>query len=170
MGKVLNTPCMTVNWEIRVTFKVHGKSTELFDYSFAIWYAKERMQPGPVFGSKDHFSGLVVILDTYIITMDLIMNYPNAVVVVSVCNKFLLGVSRNSLGDLKFFFGFNDNKQFLRNITGTFKVECPMFKYCQVFSDFKTVCFDSPSRANNGVPSFLNFMASFYKNNFLIDV
>uniref|UniRef100_A0A1A9ZLB7 L-type lectin-like domain-containing protein n=1 Tax=Glossina pallidipes TaxID=7398 RepID=A0A1A9ZLB7_GLOPL len=58
-------PCMTVNWEIHVTFKVHGKGTELFGDGFAIWYTKERMQPGTVFGSKDHFSGLVVILDTY---------------------------------------------------------------------------------------------------------
>ncbi|KAL9924038.1 vesicular integral-membrane protein VIP36-like isoform X2 [Glossina fuscipes] len=45
-----------VNWKIHVTFKVHGKGTELFGDGFAIWYAKERMQPGPVFGSKDNFS------------------------------------------------------------------------------------------------------------------
>ncbi|KAI9576774.1 hypothetical protein GQX74_010756 [Glossina fuscipes] len=56
---------MSVNWKIQVTFKVHGKGTELFGGRFAIWYAKERMQPGPVFGSKDNFSVLVVILDTY---------------------------------------------------------------------------------------------------------
>lgn len=58
-------PCLTKNWEVHVTFKVHGKGTELFGDGFAIWYTKERMQPGPVFGSKDHFSGLAVILDTY---------------------------------------------------------------------------------------------------------
>lgn len=29
------------------------------------WYVKERMMPGPVFGSKDYFSGLAVIIDTY---------------------------------------------------------------------------------------------------------
>uniref|UniRef100_A0A1B0A8V2 L-type lectin-like domain-containing protein n=1 Tax=Glossina pallidipes TaxID=7398 RepID=A0A1B0A8V2_GLOPL len=61
----LSKPCMTVNWEIHVTFKVHGKGTELFGDGFAIWYTKDRMQPGTVFGSKDNFSGLVVILDTY---------------------------------------------------------------------------------------------------------
>jgi len=65
-GAIWNySPCMTKNWEVHVTFKVHGKGTELFGDGFAIWYAKERMIQGPVFGSKDHFSGLVVILDTY---------------------------------------------------------------------------------------------------------
>lgn len=56
---------MTRNWELHVTFKVHGKGNELFGDGFSIWYTKERMQPGPVFGSKDYFSGLAVILDTY---------------------------------------------------------------------------------------------------------
>ncbi|XP_004536069.1 vesicular integral-membrane protein VIP36 [Ceratitis capitata] len=59
------SPVMTRNWEIHVTFKVHGKGTELYGDGLAIWYTKERMQPGPVFGSKDYFSGLAVILDTY---------------------------------------------------------------------------------------------------------
>ncbi|XP_061391240.1 vesicular integral-membrane protein VIP36-like, partial [Musca vetustissima] len=59
------SPCLTKKWEVHVTFKVHGKGTERFGNGFAIWYTKERMQPGPVFGSKDHFSGLAVILDTY---------------------------------------------------------------------------------------------------------
>jgi len=58
-------PVMTRNWEVHVGFKVHGKGTELFGDGFAIWYTKERMQTGPVFGSKDHFSGLAIILDTY---------------------------------------------------------------------------------------------------------
>ena len=30
-----------------------------------IWYAKERMIQGPVFGSKDFFHGLAIVLDTY---------------------------------------------------------------------------------------------------------
>ncbi|XP_037946320.1 vesicular integral-membrane protein VIP36 [Teleopsis dalmanni] len=59
------SPVLSRNWEVQVTFRVHGKGTELFGDGLAIWYAKERMQPGPVFGSKDHFLGLVVILDTY---------------------------------------------------------------------------------------------------------
>ncbi|XP_036673271.2 vesicular integral-membrane protein VIP36 [Drosophila suzukii] len=59
------SPVMTRNWEVHVGFKVHGKGSELFGDGFAIWYTKERMQTGPVFGSKDHFSGLAIILDTY---------------------------------------------------------------------------------------------------------
>ncbi|KAI9575610.1 hypothetical protein GQX74_011711 [Glossina fuscipes] len=49
----ISMPWITVNWEIHVTFKVQGKGTELFRDGFAIWYAKERMQPGPVFGSDN---------------------------------------------------------------------------------------------------------------------
>jgi mannose-binding lectin 2 len=48
-----------------VQFKVHGKGSDLFGDGLAIWYAKDRMQSGPVFGSKDFFHGLGVILDTY---------------------------------------------------------------------------------------------------------
>lgn len=57
--------CMVQNWELIVQFKVHGKGKELFGDGMALWYAKERMVPGPVFGSKDHFQGLAIILDTY---------------------------------------------------------------------------------------------------------
>lgn len=46
-------------------FKVHGKGKELFGDGFAIWYAKDRMEGGPVFGNKDFFQGLAIILDTY---------------------------------------------------------------------------------------------------------
>jgi len=31
----------------------------------AIWYTRERMKHGPVFGNKDFFAGLAVIIDTY---------------------------------------------------------------------------------------------------------
>lgn len=56
---------MTRNWELNVQFKVHGKGKELYGDGMAIWYAKDRMQQGPVFGNKDYFSGLAIILDTY---------------------------------------------------------------------------------------------------------
>lgn len=46
-------------------FKVHGRGKELFGDGLALWYVRERMQPGPVFGSKDLFQGLAIILDTY---------------------------------------------------------------------------------------------------------
>jgi len=65
-GAIWNTsPCMSRNWELHVTFKIHGKGNELYGDGMAIWYAKDRMELGNVFGSKDLFSGLAIILDTY---------------------------------------------------------------------------------------------------------
>lgn len=48
-----------------MNFKVTGKGKELFGDGFAIWYAKDRLVPGTVFGSKDNFFGLAIIMDTY---------------------------------------------------------------------------------------------------------
>lgn len=65
-GAIWNSvPCMTQNWEININFKVSGKGKELFGDGFAIWYARDRLVTGPVFGSKDNFMGLAIILDTY---------------------------------------------------------------------------------------------------------
>uniref|UniRef100_A0A0K2SVF1 Vesicular integralmembrane protein VIP36like [Nasonia vitripennis] n=3 Tax=Lepeophtheirus salmonis TaxID=72036 RepID=A0A0K2SVF1_LEPSM len=65
-GIIWNTvPLMSQNWELHVTFKVTGTVKDLFGDGFAIWYTKDRMQGGPVFGSRDYFSGLAVIADTY---------------------------------------------------------------------------------------------------------
>ncbi|XP_030023866.1 vesicular integral-membrane protein VIP36 [Manduca sexta] len=65
-GAIWNTvPCHTRNWELQVQFKVHGRGKDLFGDGFAIWYVRDRMHPGPVFGSKDYFTGLAIILDTY---------------------------------------------------------------------------------------------------------
>ncbi|XP_026322988.1 vesicular integral-membrane protein VIP36 isoform X2 [Hyposmocoma kahamanoa] len=65
-GALWNTvPCYTRNWELQVQFKVHGKGKELFGDGLALWYVRDRMQGGPVFGSKDYFHGLAIILDTY---------------------------------------------------------------------------------------------------------
>lgn len=58
-------PCKVRNWEIQVSFKVSGTTKDLFGDGFAFWYTKERMVQGDVFGSKDHFSGLAIIADTY---------------------------------------------------------------------------------------------------------
>ncbi|XP_049880800.1 vesicular integral-membrane protein VIP36 [Pectinophora gossypiella] len=60
-----SVPCYTRNWELQVQFKVHGKGKELFGDGFALWYVRDRMQTGPVFGSKDYFHGLAIIMDTY---------------------------------------------------------------------------------------------------------
>nr|CAG4647966.1 EOG090X07L3 [Moina brachiata] len=65
-GSIWNTvPCQSRNWELQVQFKVHGKGKDLFGDGLVIWYAKDRMVKGPVFGSKDYFHGLAIILDTY---------------------------------------------------------------------------------------------------------
>ncbi|XP_025941034.1 VIP36-like protein isoform X1 [Apteryx rowi] len=51
---------------MQVHFKIHGQGKKnLNGDGFAIWYTKDRMQPGPVFGSKDNFLGLGVFVDTY---------------------------------------------------------------------------------------------------------
>lgn len=60
-----SVPCSVRNWELQVHFKVHGKGKDLYGDGFAIWYAKDRMIPGAVFGNMDYFQGLAVILDTY---------------------------------------------------------------------------------------------------------
>jgi mannose-binding lectin 2 len=64
---------------------VHGHGKDLFGDGFIMWYTKEKNQLGnwnvkvylkvklliklaflgPVFGSKDYFHGLAIILDTY---------------------------------------------------------------------------------------------------------
>lgn len=49
---------------MHVNFKVHGKGKDLFGDGMAIWYSKDRTS-GPVFGSRDYFSGMAIILDTY---------------------------------------------------------------------------------------------------------
>jgi len=53
------------DWELHVHFKVHGKGTELFGDGFAIWYTKERLELGPVFGNRDYFVGLAIFMDSY---------------------------------------------------------------------------------------------------------
>ncbi|XP_018411298.1 PREDICTED: VIP36-like protein isoform X2 [Nanorana parkeri] len=59
-------PCYLRDWELQVHFKIHGQGKKnLNGDGFAIWYTKERMQQGPVFGSKDNFFGLGIFVDTY---------------------------------------------------------------------------------------------------------
>ena len=53
------------NWELQVQFRVSGTTKDLFGDGFAIWYTRDRMESGPVFGNRDYFSGLAIIADTY---------------------------------------------------------------------------------------------------------
>nr|XP_006823580.1 PREDICTED: vesicular integral-membrane protein VIP36-like [Saccoglossus kowalevskii] len=59
-------PLYVRDWELHVHFKVHGKGRgTLFGDGFGIWYVKDRMEQGNVFGNKDHFKGLGIFIDTY---------------------------------------------------------------------------------------------------------
>uniref|UniRef100_A0A1A8BJ36 Lectin, mannose-binding 2-like n=2 Tax=Nothobranchius kadleci TaxID=1051664 RepID=A0A1A8BJ36_NOTKA len=59
-------PCHLKDWEMQVHFKIHGQGKKnLNGDGLAIWYTKERMQKGPVFGNMDNFTGLGVFVDTY---------------------------------------------------------------------------------------------------------
>ncbi|XP_023674471.1 lectin, mannose-binding 2-like a isoform X3 [Paramormyrops kingsleyae] len=59
-------PCFLRDWELQVHFKIHGQGKKnLNGDGLAVWYSKERMQTGPVFGNQDMFTGLGVFVDTY---------------------------------------------------------------------------------------------------------
>ncbi|KAJ8379833.1 hypothetical protein SKAU_G00006110 [Synaphobranchus kaupii] len=59
-------PCYLQNWELRIHFKIHGHGKKnLNGDGLAVWFTKERMQIGPVFGNMDLFTGLGVFVDTY---------------------------------------------------------------------------------------------------------
>jgi len=65
-GAIWNkVPCRTRNWEVQLSFKVSGTTRDLFGDGFAFWYVKDRMSLGTVFGSRDMWSGLAVIADTF---------------------------------------------------------------------------------------------------------
>ncbi|XP_066941649.1 vesicular integral-membrane protein VIP36 isoform X1 [Macrobrachium rosenbergii] len=65
-GAIWNkVPLSVRNWEMQIHFKVHGRGKDLFGDGFAFWYVKEPMQTGDVFGSRDFFTGLAIIADTY---------------------------------------------------------------------------------------------------------
>ena len=54
-------PLRVRNWEVQLNFKVTGTTKDLFGDGFSLWYTRDRMVAGPVFGSADHFSGLAII-------------------------------------------------------------------------------------------------------------
>ncbi|CAB1441926.1 unnamed protein product, partial [Pleuronectes platessa] len=66
-GSIWNTvPCYLKDWEMHVQFKVHGSGKKnLHGDGLAIWYTKDRLHPGPVFGNQDQNLGLAIFLDTF---------------------------------------------------------------------------------------------------------
>jgi len=66
-GYIWNSvPVHLRSWEMHVHFKVWSQNKkDLFGDGFALWYAKERMHQGDVFGNLDPFVGLGIFVDTY---------------------------------------------------------------------------------------------------------
>lgn len=57
-------PTDYINWSVEIKFLISGRGRIGGD-GIAFWYTREANQLGPVFGSKDQWDGLAVILDTY---------------------------------------------------------------------------------------------------------
>ncbi|XP_032885891.1 vesicular integral-membrane protein VIP36 [Amblyraja radiata] len=66
-GSIWNrVPCHLMDWELHVQFKVHGAGKKnLHGDGLAVWYTKDRLNHGTVFGNKDLFHGLGLFIDTY---------------------------------------------------------------------------------------------------------
>ncbi|XP_041702973.1 vesicular integral-membrane protein VIP36-like isoform X2 [Coregonus clupeaformis] len=66
-GSIWNTvPVYLKDWEMHVQYKIHGSGNKHFHGDgIAIWYTKERLNPGSVFGSNAKFHGLALFIDTY---------------------------------------------------------------------------------------------------------
>lgn len=60
-------PISVPNFEIVVEFGVDGKASGHHPSGdgFAFWLTEERAQPGPIFGSKDYYTGLGIMFDTF---------------------------------------------------------------------------------------------------------
>ncbi|KAJ3414824.1 hypothetical protein HDV05_005981 [Chytridiales sp. JEL 0842] len=59
------TPFSGSAWTVDFEFRVHGPNDNLFGDGFAFWITAEKESLGPVFGSKDYFTGLGLFFDTF---------------------------------------------------------------------------------------------------------
>ncbi|CAK9299216.1 unnamed protein product [Gordionus sp. m RMFG-2023] len=59
------TPVPFRDWEIVIQFQIYGHGENLYGDGMALWYVKDKEEKGPVFGSRDNFTGLGIFLDTY---------------------------------------------------------------------------------------------------------
>ena len=65
-GSIWNVmPVTYKNWEVHIQVHIHGSGRTLYGDGLAFWYTKDRSKEGGLFGSKDHFSGVGVFLDTF---------------------------------------------------------------------------------------------------------
>lgn len=53
------------SFEMELTFHIHSKNTNLVADGFAIWFLDRKSDIGDVFGAKDYFNGLGIMIDTY---------------------------------------------------------------------------------------------------------
>ena len=54
---IMYQPCHLRDWEMFLQFKVHGSGSSLFGDGFALWYTRERMEPGEYL----RFSGPITV-------------------------------------------------------------------------------------------------------------
>ncbi|KAJ1562009.1 hypothetical protein HK405_000835, partial [Cladochytrium tenue] len=59
------TPLTAPSWVVEFDVRVSGSGRTLYGDGLAFWFTQDRMETGPVFGSKDKFVGLGIFLDTY---------------------------------------------------------------------------------------------------------
>ncbi|KAH3731546.1 ERGIC-53 protein [Pelomyxa schiedti] len=57
-------PVDLADWQVEFSFRIHGVSPTGAD-GLAFWYADEPAVPGTLFGNKELFNGLGVVVDTY---------------------------------------------------------------------------------------------------------
>lgn len=66
VGNMFSTlPIQAESFEMELTFHIHSKSSSLFADGFAIWFIDSISEIGDVFGSKNYFNGLGIMIDTY---------------------------------------------------------------------------------------------------------
>lgn len=66
VGNMFSTlPIQADSFEMELTFHIHSKSSSLFADGFAIWFLDSISEIGDVFGSKNYFNGLGIMIDTY---------------------------------------------------------------------------------------------------------
>jgi len=65
LGWIWNTARLELDaWELHLEFHIGGGGRIGAD-GMALWYAAEPKMEGPVFGSKDYFNGIAILLDTF---------------------------------------------------------------------------------------------------------
>lgn len=67
VGNIFNKfPIQAESFEMELTFHIHSKSKkELVGDGFAIWFLNEKSEIGDVFGARNFFKGLGIMVDTY---------------------------------------------------------------------------------------------------------